>query len=160
MIVENLLNGSAKAMNVNGSSVNQTFSYSPGEETAHIVALVCLFKDDGANDLIKFGALAALTNGVLIKAVISEQDIPITTIKDNADMVTRFAQNHFGSSAVLSILGITTPVGFGGSTNIFAGRLEFSSPIVLTGDDAISVVIRDNLTNIDLFQIACVVRTA
>lgn len=157
-VVENLVNGSSsKALNVNGSSVAVTFSYSPGNAVVHVTGLVCLFKDEGANDFSKFGALNALTNGILIKTTRGGQDKQLTIIKDNADMATRFPANHFGSSAVLSLLGITTPVGFGGSNNVFVGRLDFTRPLVLSNEDSISVVIRDNLSTIDLFNIVCVV---
>lgn len=154
-IVENLLNSTSKDMTIDGSSVSVVFSYSPVSGSVLINSLSCLLQDEGDTSLSKFGSLNSLTNGILIKATIGGQDFNLTVIKDNADLITRFSKNHFGSSAVLSILGVVTPEGFGNSNNIFVGRMEFTRPLLLTNSDSISVVIRDNLSNIDLLNMAC-----
>lgn len=154
-IIESLLNSSSKDLTVDGSSVNVTFSYSPGSGSVRINALSCILKDDGTTDLNKFGVLTGLTNGLLIKATISGVDYQITVIKDNADFVTRFSKNHFGSGAILSLLGVPTPEGFGNSNNTFIGRMELPHPLILTDSDAISVVVRDNISNVDYLNIAC-----
>lgn len=160
MIIQtnNLLNGASKTMNVDGSGTPKVFSYSPGGSVSvELVGLTCVMQDEGTTSLNKFGALTALTNGVLIQVTINSVTTTITTIKDNADLCTRFHGNHFGNSATLSLLGIVTPEGFGNSTNIFMGHAEFNENgrILLTGADSISVTVQDNLTGLNSFQISC-----
>lgn len=152
IIVENLKLSGSKSMNVNGSSSSQVFSYSPGTGSVVLKKLSCVLKDEGTTSLSNFGALSSLTNGVLVRVTINSNSRTITTIKDNADLCTRFNQNHFGSASVLNLLGITTPVGFGNTNNAFIGSFNFGSPIVLNNTDSIEIVIQDNLTNIDLFE--------
>lgn len=159
-IIQNLLNGSSKLMNIDGSSTPKTFTYSPGGgEYAEIRGLYILLKDDGSTTFDKFGAITALTNGLLIKCNTDSVDSTITLIKDNADLCTRFDRSHFGSSAVLSILSIVTPEGFGGSTDVFVGYLQFDDPIVLFDTDSISAVVQDNLSAVDFLQMSCKIVT-
>lgn len=152
----NLLNSGSKDMNVNGSIIPKTYSYSPGAgNSSQVKGLTCIVKDEGTTTFDKFGALTALSNGVLIQATVSGVTTTITTLKDNGDLATRFNQNQFGNGAVVSVLGIITAQGWGGSNNIFAGYLEFSDlrPLVLSDSDTITITIQDNLTNIDFFQV-------
>lgn len=157
--IQNLLNSSSKAMNVNGSVTPVSFSYSPESGVSAITGMTILFKDDGSTSFDKFGAIMALTNGITINTNISSAISTITTIKDNADLCTRFHFNQFGNSAVLSLLSIVTPEGFGNSNNVFIGYMDFLDPIILFNTDSIYVTIQDNLTNIDFIQMACKIRT-
>lgn len=143
-------------MNVNGSITPKTFTYSPGGGiSVGVTGLMVLLRDEGTTSFDKFGALTALSNGLLVQATISGISRALTTIKDNADLCTRFHFNQFGSSAILSILSIVTPEGFGASNNVFIGFMEFQQPIILLDTDSIDVIVQDNLTNIDSLQIAC-----
>lgn len=151
--IDNLLNSGSKSMNVNGSSVNKTFSFAPST-TYYIYGLTCVFKDDGTTSLNKFGAGTALTHGIDIQVTIAGTTSLITTIKDNSDLCTRFHWNQFGSGAVLSILGIVTPEGFGASNNIFIGYIDFINAISLNSGDLISTVIKDDLTGINVLEMA------
>jgi len=153
--IQNFLNSGSKNMNVDGSSVSKVFTYSPGSGSACITGLTCLLKDDGTSSFDKFGAISGLSNGILITTTISNNTRTITTIKDNADLCTRFHYNQFGNSAVLSILSVATPEGFGNTNNVFVGYLDFPSPVILKDSDSIDITIRDNLTNIDFLQISC-----
>lgn len=149
--MQQLLNAGSKAMNVNGGTP-KTFSYSPGSGVVGITGLSCLLKDDGATDFNKFGAITALTNGVLLQWSINGSTQTIATVKDNSDLAHVFPHNqHFGNSATLSILSIVTPEGFGNSTNVFRGILQFRQVITLSGSDAINAIVQDNLTSIDAF---------
>lgn len=157
-LVQQLLNAGTKAMNVNGGTP-KTFSYSPGGVAiASVIALSCVLKDDGATDFTKFGAITALTNGVLLQWSIGGNTQTLTTIKDNSDLTHTFSYNqHFGNSATLSILSIVTPQGFGNSTNVFRGILKFLTPITLTGSDAINAIVQDNLSGIDVFTMSAII---
>lgn len=154
----NLTNGGSKNLNVNGSLTPQTFTYSPGAGNIAIVTgLTCLLQDEGTTSFNKFGAITALTNGITVQITIGGVSTIWATIKDNADLCTRFnTNNQFGNSAVLSVLGIVTAQGFGGSNNVFAGIFRFPSEytVTLSDSDSISVTINDNLTAIDSFQMA------
>lgn len=157
--IRNFLNSSSKDMNVNGSVTPVSFSYSPESGVSAITGMTILFKDDGSTSFDKFGAITALTNGITINTNISSTISTITTIKDNADLCTRFHFNQFGNSAVLNLLSIVTPEGFGNSNNVFIGYMDFLDPIILFNTDSIYVTIQDNLTNIDFIQMACKIRT-
>lgn len=154
----NLLNSGSKNMNVDGSSVNKVFSYSPGNgNSTQIIGLSCTLRDEGTTSLNKFGAITALTNGLLIQATVSGVTTTIATIKDNADLSNIFHYNQYGNSSVLSLLGIVTPQGFGNSNNVFVGHfdIELKQSILLTDTDSISVTIQDNLSGIDTLQVTC-----
>lgn len=156
VILQQLLNSGSKAMNVNGGTP-KTFSYSPGSGSVALLGLSCLLKDDGSTDFTKFGAITALTNGVLIQYSIGGTTQTLATIKDNSDVTHSFHVNqHFGNSATLSILSIVTPQGFGNSTNVFRGVLVFGTPITLTGSDAINAIVQDNLSAVDVFTMSAI----
>lgn len=153
--IQPLLNAGSKSLNVNGSSSPKTFSFTASQDT-RISGLVCLLKDDGTTSLNKFGTLTALSNGVLIQVTIGGNITTLATIIDNADLCTTFHYNQFGNSAILSILGISTPLGFGNSNNVFVGYWEFNErELILQNGDSISVYIQDDLRSIDTFQMSC-----
>lgn len=144
-------------MNVNGTTP-KTFSYSPGSGSVALIGLSCLLKDDGATDFIKFGAITALTNGILLQYSLGGSTQTLSTVKDNSDLTHLFPHNqHFGNSATLSILSIVTPQGFGNSTNIFRGLLKWRTPVILTGSDAINAIVQDNLTAVDVLTMSAVI---
>lgn len=151
--ISNLLLSSSKNLNVDGASVSKTFSISVSTES-HLTKFIILLKDDGSTSFSKFGAITALSNGLLFQIVVGGVTRTITTIKDNGDLCTRFPLNQFGNGAILSILSLATPEGFGGSNNIFMGLLELSYPITLNIGDSVQVVVQDDLTSIDFLQVA------
>lgn len=154
-VAANLLNGASKAMNVNGASVNQTFTYSPGgSSTVGIHKIMCILKEASGNNtaFTNFASLSALANGISLQCSVNSNTYTIATIKDNSDLCNKFHFNQFGNGAVLSLLSIVTPEGFGNSSNVFLGVMELSQPLVLTGSDSINVVIQDNLSSVGLFN--------
>lgn len=157
-IMQPLLNAGSKLMNVNGTTP-KTFTYSPGGILVQeVVGLVCLLKDDGATTFAKFGAITAITNGLQIQWSIGGNAQNYALVKDNADLTQAFPDDqHFGNSATLSLLGIATPEGFGNSNNVFKGKIEFVTPILLTGSDAINVIVQDDLSAVDVLQIAAII---
>jgi hypothetical protein len=150
--IQQLLNSGSKSMSVNGSVSSKTFSYTASADTETVTAIVCLLKDEGATNFSNFGALSSLGNGVLIQVVQSGVTRTIATIKDNGDLCTAFSKNQFGNGAILSILSIATPEGFGDTNNCFVGELVPYAPILLRDGDIIQAVIQDNLTSVDVFQ--------
>lgn len=154
-VFQNLLNSGSKAMNVNGSVTPQTFSFTASQSTG-VLGLMCILRDEGTTSLNKFGAITGLSNGLLIQSTLNSNTTTMATIKDNAELCTRFHFNQFGSGAILSLLGIATAEGFGNSNNIFIGFMEFNSPNVITmaTSDVMQVVIQDDLRNIDVLEMA------
>jgi len=152
-----LLNGSSKAMNVNGATTPVVFTYSPGGSTpVEIHKITCLLKQSSGDNTAfsNFAALSALANGVLIQCTIAGNTTTMATLKDNSDLCNMFSINQFGSSAVLSILSVVTPQGFGNSTNSFIGAMQFQQPFLLTGSDTITVTIQDNLSSVGLLNMS------
>ena len=152
-MIQQLLNAGSKAMNVDGHTTPKVFTFT-ASGTQVVTGLVCLLKDEGATTFGNFGAISALANGVLIQATQGGNTRTIATIKDNADLCTVFPQNQFGNGAILSILSIATPEGFGDTNNCFSGSVSFVNPITLNNGDTITVTIQDNLTSVDTFQMS------
>lgn len=149
---QNLLNGAAKSMAVNGSSTSQSFSFT-ASSVCHVQGISLLMQHAGNCGFNVFGALGSpLTNGVLIQGTVNGSTMTIANIKDNADLCTRFQYNQFGNSAVLSILSIVTPQGFGNTNNVFVGYMEFPDLVQLQPGDSITVTIQDNLSSLNFIQ--------
>lgn len=157
-IMQPLLNAGSKLMNVNGTTP-KTFSYSPGGVLAQqVMGLVCILKDEGTTTFAKFGGITAITNGLQIQWSVGGNTQNYALIKDNADLTQAFPDHqHFGNSATLSLLGIATPEGFGNSNNVFKGKINFITPVLLTGSDAINVIVQDDLSAVDVLQIAAII---
>lgn len=153
--IDCLKNSGSKNMNVDGGGTPKVFSYSPGSTSVvAITQLTIILKDDGTTSFTNFGAISGLANGILIEANVVSNNTTITNIKDNADLASRYTFSQFGNSGVLSILGISTPQGFGSSNNVFVGSLKLAEPLVLDGSfsDSITATVRDNLSSIDILQ--------
>lgn len=147
-IKDTLKNAGSKLMNVNGSVTPKVFTYSPVSGSAALTKLAVMINSPGTASFTNFGAISALTNGVLIEVVIGGVTTQISNIKDNADLCVVFNPSQFGSSAA-NTLGI--PIGFGSSVAVFVGTLDFPEPMILTDSDQIQVTIRDNLSTITNF---------
>ena len=150
-LVTQLLNVSSKAMNVNGSSTNQVFSYSPGSNVngnnnAELLSLSILLESTGTDAFNKFGKLTALANGLSVDLSVGGTSYNICLIKDNSDLVTMFPDNNFGSSAQGTLGGA---VGFGASVGVFTGKMILNdTSLVLNGTDSITVTVKDALSSL------------
>lgn len=154
-VFANLLNSGSKIMTLNGQVVPKVFTYTPNVRSG-IVGIMCVLRDEGITSLNKFGAKSALINGLLIQVTLNGVTTDIAIIKDNAELCSRFHFNQFGNGAILSVLGIATAEGFGNSSNIFIGYMEFNAPnfITLQPDDILTVTVRDDLSNISLLEMS------
>jgi hypothetical protein len=151
---QQLLNSGSKLLNVNGSVTPKTFTYTASASFELVTGIICVLKDEGSTTFGSFGALSALTNGVLLQATQSGNTRTIATIKDNADLCMMFSENQFGNGAVLSILSVVSPEGFGDTNNCFVGLFAPTNPIQLLSGDTITVTIQDNLSSVDVFQMS------
>jgi hypothetical protein len=150
--IENLKDGSSAGMSVDGSSVNKTYKISPEAGKAIAIrGLTVLLEDAGSTGFGSFGAIGALSNGLLIQTYVKGQVADVTIIKTNADLTTRFNRSHFGSSAVGTLGGAQ---GFGESNDAFIGYLEFPSTLILNEGDELRVVVRDDLRAIGFLQMS------
>lgn len=146
----------SKLMNVNGSVTPAVFLYAPAAaDITAINELTVVLTDEGTSPLGVFGSLAAaLSVGIKIEVILNGVTFPISLIKDNADLASRFTFSQFGNGSVLSILGLGTAQGFGNSNDVFVGSLQLPEPLVLVGStgDEMRITIQDNLTAVDVLQ--------
>lgn len=155
-----LLLTAAKAMNVNGSGGStKTFIFTT-TAPSRVVAISALLKDEGNTQFSNFGAISGLTNGVLLQWTKGGVTSTLATIKDNGDMSNIFSDmQHFGNSAVLSLLSIVTPEGFGNTNNVFRGKMTLGHDNILATSDSVSAIVQDNLTNIDVLEMGITIET-
>jgi len=148
------LNGSAKNMNVDGSSVNKTFA-AVAPSTVLISQLSIIMSLPSTSVLTGFGTSAsALSNGLIFKVDAAGNTGTIANIKTNGDLALMFGPGQAGNSSVLG-LGNTVQ-GFGGSLDIFFGTLYLpaNSPTILESGDQIYCVVRDNLSSLTFLSVA------
>lgn len=129
-----LLNGAVENMGVDGSVVNQIFSFAPvASQIVYVKDLNMYLADIGALVFDKFGSSTVLTNGLLIEFQTNGILRTISNLFRNPDISACF--HHGGSSS-----GVT-----------YQGKMEFGSLVRLDGDqsDFIRATVRDDLsTNI------------
>lgn len=162
ILIKSLLLSGSKEMKVDGTTP-KTFSYT-ATATSLVRKIRIAMIDDGASTAIKFGSITGLTNGILIQSVIGGVTSTIATLKDNGDIITHFSGLNFGSSAVLSILGLVTPQGYLDSTDVIVGAMAFAEypgvvDIILRSGDKIQAVVQDNLTSIDFLRMTVEIGT-
>lgn len=156
-VKQNLLNAGSKSMAVNGSVTPVSFAYSPGGgNSVEIHKITCLLKQASGDNtsFTNFAAASALTNGISVQCTINSITSTIALIKDNSDICHMFPANQFGNGSVLSILSVVTPQGFGSTSNLFQGLMEFRESFILTGSDVLTVVIQDNLSSVGLLNMS------
>lgn len=152
--IGNIVNdsGGSKAMNVDGSSVVKTFTYSPGTgNAALLVGISILMENAETATLTNFGNIDGLSNGILIELGLNGNVHTLTNIQDNADLCTRFKRNYFSNHASPSLF---IPPEFDRGTDLFVGTLDLHNPIGLVGNDFIRVTIRDDLSDISYLQMS------
>lgn len=144
--VQYFTNGGSKEMDVDGSGPPVSFTLEglvPGQR--YYLQEVSLYIEDSTNmESDEFGALVALTNGVLMRSG-SGPGIEITLLKDNQDI------HHFFS------VWQQSPVLKDNDQQHFMVRERFDNPIIIT--DEVEVLIQDDLTGLDFFRIAVKIST-
>lgn len=140
-IKEAVLNGTSKDMNVNGSSTNVNFRYTPASGVYYLEQLSLVIEDQGDFLTTNFGALATLTNGIQINVKTKGQTFTIATIKENADIYGLFTEAP-ASQAIAQTLAA--------SINSYWAAWRLQNRIVLDSSlgDYIEFKVRDNLTGL------------
>lgn len=130
-------------MAVNGSSTPVTYSYEFSVPAA-IGHLVIYISDGQAFSEVGFGALSALTNGVQVN--VGNQEI--FNFKNNLDVVASLTRPGIPGSL------------FGKADKTLNGMIDFKvwggnqGGIYIKANQTISVVIRDNLSELDYLEIS------
>lgn len=125
-----LARSGAVALNVNGSTTPQTFTFPAGAKatTVYAVRLGFTFTTVTFNGT-NFGA-AAITNGIAVQATISGATNTIFTLRTNEDF---YLAN--GSGQLVS----------GGTGILLCASIIFNQPLAVSSTDQIAVVVQDNL---------------
>jgi hypothetical protein len=135
--------GGGVNMAVNGSSTPVVFTIAPASgKLWRIVSLTAVLEDAGSVLSTTFGAITALTNGVLIESVLSSTTRAVSNLKNNADFVGLLHEHAVGG----------TVDGWFGTADIYIGTLSFKVPFRLSGTagDKLQVTVRDDLTGLTL----------
>lgn len=146
--VETLRDGAAENANVNGTLASpRTFSAGPSGPGGlwYIGGLSLFLQDNGTTSAANFGAVAGLTNGVLVQVRSGGTTYDVTTVKNNMDLLLTFNKDRW--------LPITS--GFLETSDVFQGTLAFPLTMKLNQSqgDFIRIQVRDNLTGLD--QLRC-----
>ena len=142
--LKDLKNAGSVDMNVDGSTNNVVFKFSPNAGQVWYLEKIMIFiLDGGTMSFDKFGSLtSALTNGCAIK--IKSNGIEYTTrnIKTNVDLLLAFPDQRMVGSSSTAFLD---------EDDYYAGSIIFKNPIKLADvdNDLVKIVIKDNLTGID-----------
>ena len=139
-------NNNSASMNVNGSATNVVFSLTDLPDNQNILLQSIGFVVGAGEilDLEKFGGLTALTNGILFTS--GQNEVVITT---NADVMLISSQTNI----------ITA--GTGSNTySVIVGRWDFTDTLggnapIITNSNDLKITIRDNLSDVPFFQVAC-----
>lgn len=138
-----LLDGITKNMNVDGSSVNVEYEFSPVSGEIFQLNTVCFYMgESGGLAFNKFENIALLTNGLLLEIQSEGTLREFVNLQANADMGVVF----FGGGST-------------GSKSSWEGQTTFGSSTKLNGDqgDFIRATIRDDLSTVQKIQMAITV---
>jgi len=134
-------------MAVDGSLTNQIFTVRAGTNPIDITRILLVISDAGSMDDGKFGVLASLSNGVVVRTV-DGFNKTIFNWKNNGEIglfcydtdYVAAAQGPAGSESFKARI-------------TFAGQSKHGVALRLSGDDVLQVVIQDNLSGLDSFKI-------
>lgn len=136
-------------MAVDGSSSAVTFQIGPLGGSADVTRFIVHMEDGTAMDDGKFGGIAALTNGVVIRvyrAATSTYDT-IMNAKTNGEFAQRTYDASYADNAPAGTYGFRVRRSFGGED-------KSGSVIRLANGDTFQIIIQDDLTGLLSFGIA------
>ncbi len=131
-------------LNVDGSSTPVEFLVTPTAGKIFYIHSISIVIEDNAINFTKFGGITALTNGLDFKVTENGlSEVILANIKTNGEFYT-FANNVILESASIDILvaHINIKQSTGTSIKLIAGS-----------SDNLKIVINDNLTSINKFQV-------
>ena len=136
------------ALNVDGSTASVIFHANPPKGVIwDITRIIFLIEDNAAMDTSKFGGIAAITNGIIVR---KKNDIcqNIFNIKSNGDFALRSYDVEYDSKAPAGLYGIRCRC-------TFSGEEKRGTSMRLYGDigDQIEVRVQDDLTDLSNFKV-------
>lgn len=138
-------------MNVNGSSVNVNYDFTPGSgETWYLDCMRIYLFDTGSTTHTAFGAIGGgLANGLDILIRSNGTEYELMKLKDNADIIKSFSNYPV----------IPPTSGFMEASDCYLGSMCFPYPITLQNStsDYVRAKVRDNLTALDFLEILAMV---
>ena len=147
-VVGDVFQCGTKEMNVDGSTTNQLFSLRADPSlafTVDITRIIIHITDQSAMDDAKFGGIAALTRGIVLRRKDGIYQ-NIFNVKSNGE---------FGELAFDKVYDDKAPAGFYGFSCrlTFAGQNKMGVAIRLGPDDDLQLIVQDDLTGLDSFRI-------
>jgi len=139
--IVNVLNAGSKTMNVNGTlGAPVNFLFTPAGQTFYLETLSIFLSDNANFSPTGFGAIAALTNGILVEYQSKGVLYTLCTIRDNADIFNVFSEPNFSQS----IAGLLSTAAY------LTGNRKLQQRIALDPafGDFVRVRVRDNLTGL------------
>ena len=131
-------------LNVDGSSTPVEFLVTPNTGKIFYVYSISIVIEDNAINFTKFGGIIALTNGLDFKVTENGlSEVTLTNIKTNGQFYT-FANNVILESATIDILVAHINIKQSTGTSI---------KLIDSNSDNLKIVINDNLTSINKFQV-------
>jgi len=149
--VDNVLNGTNKSMDINGTNTPQNFYYTPTSgSTMFVESIMIMLEDGGTMDSGDFGAInGGLNNGVQILIKSKGVEYEICNLTDNMDIVTTF------KSAFTPISDDQGNIrGMLDEEDVYVGILKFKTPIRINDSDSdyVRFHIRDNCGPLKQFE--------
>ncbi len=150
--IEPLKNSGSEDMNVDGSVSNVTFKYTvPSNETWYLESIKLFLLDSGTMSYSNFGSIATLTNGLKIQINKNTNDYTIRDVTCNMHILEAFPHNVITGSNTGAFLE---------SNDYFCGSMQFKEDIRLTDGDKVKIVVKDDLTAIDVLRSQIIIKRA
>jgi len=139
-----LENVGSSDMRVDGSGTPVTFTTAPPTGKIWYIHTIDVIIEDTGMNFTKFGGLTALTNGVDFKVKQNGlSEAALATVNRNGDFYI-FANDAFIESSTTDILVAHIRVQINTGTTM---------KLIDSNSDSFSVVVNDNLTSLDVFQV-------
>ncbi len=149
--VKQLLDGSSKEMDVNGSGTPDVFSYT-ASGVEYVDKVTMLLQDPGSMDVRDFGSISGgLSNGLLIEYQSVGSIIQFANLEDNGDIATTF-------SNFWAPVNGEDGLGFLDDEDTIVASYIFPQPIELESGDFFRATVRDNLNGISFLRMSIMIR--
>jgi hypothetical protein len=136
---------SIKDMNVDGSVTPQIFTVAPlSVQSGDITRIICEIRDNAGMDFETFGALAALTNGMVIRVNNGDGTFrQLYNFKSNGDIILQGFDHDFATNIGGGTRGFTARI-------TWAGQPKHGVAVRLDGalGEELEIVIQDDLTGL------------
>jgi hypothetical protein len=135
-------------MAVNGSLASpQIFTFRAALVPTDIVRFIITITDDTSMDDSRFGGIAALTNGLILRIDNSFQKT-IFNFKSNQDIKQFCYDVEYSDKAPAGEFGLSARITFGGQS-------KHGVVLRVSDDDVIQWIVQDDLTELTTLKIAC-----